>query len=111
MDKQTLSWLGCSSSLALLLVPSVNVSANPSVLEFEFVSPAVLEFPQVLDQFSERDAAQPKLTGLPSCACGDLDPTQAAEIEGQLAIESLGCDCAGCRTIVRQMIAEGQRLQ
>ena len=110
MDKQTLTWLGCSSSLALLLVPAARVSANPSVLEIEFVSPAVLESPQVLDQFNERDAAEPKLTGLPSCTCGDLSPAQAAEAEGQLAIESLGCDCAGCRTIVRQLIADGQLL-
>jgi hypothetical protein len=108
MNQQMLRWLSYSSSLAILLLFPGLASANAAPLEIEFVSPALLHTPTILDQFGQADAAEPKLTGLPSCVCGDLDAAQVADREGMLAIENLGCDCAGCRMFIRQQLAAGR---
>lgn len=88
-SKQALAWFGFSSSLALTVL-ATPANANPTPLrELVFTAPdAIAEFPAEFD-----------------CTCSQDEAFfEDEDIEGELAIENLGCDCAGCRNIVREML-------
>lgn len=92
MNKKILTILGCSSSLALTMTGIDSVSAK----EYVFMAPdsesQVAEIPQ-------SDTDYP----LVDCSCQEYDAETAAKLdrEGDKAIELYGCDCAGCRNLVR----------
>lgn len=95
MNKKLLSILGCSGSVALsLLSTSTSVSAK----EFVFTAP------ELDTETAEIPASQ---TDYPfaDCSCDGYDAETAAELdrEGDKAISLYGCDCAGCRNLVRNL--------
>ena len=93
MNKKILSILGCSGSVALSLV-----SANPAnAKEFVFTAP----------ELDTQTAIPKRETDYPfaDCSCDEYDAETAAELdrEGDKAISLYGCDCAGCRNLVRNI--------
>lgn len=100
MKADALTLLGCSGSVALMLMAGAPAQANTDTIplrQLDFVSPEALQ----------QDSAD----GF-GCSCSQSEtesPGQAiADLEGDLAIAQWGCDCAGCRYMVRDMIASGE---
>lgn len=94
MNKQLLSVLGCSGSIALSLI-GANVAEANTTSEYVFRSP----------ETSDELAAAPKSeTDYPfyDCTCSEYDAATIEKIdqEGDKAIATYGCDCAGCRRMV-----------
>ena len=94
MNKKLLTILGCSGSVALSLL-----NANPaSAKEYVFTAP------ELDDRLAEIPASE---TDYPfvDCSCSEYDAETAAELdrEGDKAISLYGCDCAGCRNLVRNL--------
>ena len=100
MNKNLLTVLGCSGSVALTLM-----TANPAAAkEYVFTAP---EAESELANIPERQTDYP----FADCSCDKLDAETAAELdrEGDKAIELFGCDCAGCRNIVRTQNSESNQ--
>ena len=97
MNKKLLTILGCSGSVALSLINANNVNAK----EYVFTAP---ELDSQLAEIPESDTDYP----LMDCSCSEYDAETAAELdrEGDRAIELYGCDCAGCRNLVRNIDSE-----
>ncbi len=97
MNKKLLTVLGCSSSVALTLFSGNAATANPSQ---EYVFNA----PEIEDEFVEVPARE---TDYPffDCSCSEynLAAMEASDREGDKAISLYGCDCAGCRNLVRSL--------
>ena len=93
MNKNLLTLLGCSGSVALMLLAvnranaSTGISPNPSIERNGEISAN----PDI-----NQDESQSSLAEINSDKIGDL------------AVITLGCDCAGCRTQVLQMIQQGR---
>jgi hypothetical protein len=97
MHRNTLTWLGCSGSLVLSLLS---------------VSPAQAESPPRREIVFAAPEAEPEITANSAdCTCSQFDVNYSSpnsvDPEGDLAIARLGCDCAGCRNILRQMVEAG----
>ena len=94
MNKKVLSILGCSGSVALSLLSTNSANAK----EFVFTAP------ELEAQTADIPASQ---TDYPfaDCSCDEYDAETAAELdrEGDKAISLYGCDCAGCRNLVRNI--------
>ncbi len=94
MNKKLLTTLGCSGSVVLSLLGANAVSAK----EYVFTAP------EVDNQVADIPASE---TDYPfaDCSCDKYDAETAAELdrEGDRAIELYGCDCAGCRNLVRNI--------
>lgn len=92
MNNKLLTILGCSGSVALSLLSANSVSAK----EYVFSAP---EIDSQIAEISARDTDYP----LADCTCEEYDAETAAELdrEGDKAINLYGCDCAGCRNLVR----------
>ena len=92
MNKKLLTVLGCSGSLALSLVTANSANAK----EYIFTAP---------ESDSQTAQIPASKTDYPfiDCSCNEIDPETAAEMdkEGEKAIQLYGCDCAGCRNLVR----------
>jgi hypothetical protein len=90
MKKELLTVLGCSSSLVLTLLTGTPANAESS------------SFP-VREYFFTAPTSEPTENALEDCGCTMENAIEAdfTEEEGDLAIERFGCDCAGCRYIVR----------
>ncbi|WP_036487567.1 hypothetical protein [Myxosarcina sp. GI1] len=96
MNKKLLSILGCSGSVALTMIGTNAAEANTG-REYVFKAPEVAS-----------EATIPKSdTDYPfyDCSCDSYDPAtiEAVDREGDKAIELYGCDCAGCRNLVRNL--------
>ena len=97
MNKKLLTTLGCSGSIALSILGAGSVNAK----EYVFIAPeldsSIAEIPQ-----SETDYP------LSDCSCSEYDAETAAELDrqGDKAIQLYGCDCAGCRNLVRNIDSE-----
>lgn len=97
MDRKLLTVLGCSSSIALTLLSPNSAKAN-SNSEYVFTAP-----------LAETDvvAIPARETDYPwsDCSCSEYDPAMIQELdkEGDKAIDLYGCDCAGCRRLVRNI--------
>jgi hypothetical protein len=90
MRKELLTVLGCSSSLAFTLLAGAPVNADSSVFsvrEYVFTAPT----------------SEIRENAVEDCGCTMENVIEAdfTEEEGNRAIERFGCDCAGCRYIVR----------
>ena len=94
MNKKLLTVLGCSGSVALGLLNADSVNAK----EYVFTAP---EFNSEVAEIPARETDYPFV----DCSCSEYDAETAAKMdrEGDRAIELYGCDCAGCRNLVRNI--------
>lgn len=94
MNKKLLTTLGCSGSVALSLLNTNSVSAK----EYIFTAPEL----DIDSQVAKIPASETDYP-LADCSCTEYDAETAAQLdrEGDRAIERFGCDCAGCRNMVR----------
>lgn len=92
MHRETLTWLGCSSSIALTLLAVQPAHANTSTTR-----EVVFTAEGIQDELVE-------------CVCTSGGDSLEAQLdaEGDRAIELLGCDCAGCRNFVQQLAQSGR---
>lgn len=97
MDKKLLTVLGCSGSVALTLLSSNPAQAN-SEREYVFNAPE-LESEIVEVPYSDTDYP------FYDCSCSEYNAAEVEAIdrEGDKAIDLYGCDCAGCRNLVRNL--------
>jgi hypothetical protein len=96
MNRNTLTLLGCSSSLALVL--AIGNAANA-----ETVEPKTLQY----GNFVEVEATAPQTATPPAPAqSAELDPN--SDTVGDLAIAKFRCDCPACRVAIVQMVQAGQ---
>lgn len=109
MKQNALALLGCSSFSAIVLmgqsaqangVPTAAIPDSP--LYADYINPAPAPVATRQSGCSCKNAASLDLTGV------DLNNDDAL---GDLAIEQLGCDCAGCRNIVMQMARASSQLR
>ena len=102
MNKKLLTTLGCSGSVVLSLLSTNSVSAKEYVFTAPELDSEVAEIPQ-------RETDYPLI----DCSCAEYDEETAAELdkEGDKAIELYGCDCAGCRNLVRNLNSNSERSQ
>lgn len=100
MKKNLLTLLGCSSSLAITLMSVPSVGANDLPVK-EYVFTSADEGTEVLavEQLQENLVSDNIDAG---CGCQSTEVTDA---EGDLAIATYGCDCAGCRFLVRDLVS------
>ena len=100
MNKKLLTTLGCSGSVALSLLGANSVSAK----EYVFTAP---EIDSQIAEIPARETDYPFV----DCSCNEYDPETAAELdrEGDKAINLYGCDCAGCRNLVRNLNTDEQQ--
>ncbi|MGL5804804.1 MAG: hypothetical protein ACRC2R_13300 [Xenococcaceae cyanobacterium] len=92
MNKNILSVLGCSGSLALALVNVNSAIAQPTdvnVKELVFKAPTI-------DRVEVNSDTQKQPTPF------NLDE-EMSDREGQKAIDLYGCDCNGCRNLVSSL--------
>lgn len=111
MKQTALTLLGCSSFSAVVLmsqgaqangVPAALIPNSP--LYADYINPAPPPVATTAKRSGCRcqDAASLDLTAF------DLNNEDAL---GDLAIDQLGCDCAGCRNIVMQMAQSSSQLR
>lgn len=100
MNKKLLTALGCSSSVALAMLGADAVNAKEYIFTAPEANKPVAEIPQ-------SDTDYPLI----DCSCQEYDAETAAELdrEGDKAIERYGCDCAGCRNLVRNIDSDRER--
>ena len=100
MNKKLLTTLGCSGSVVLSLLGANSVSAK----EYVFTAP---EIDSQIAEIPARESDYPFV----DCSCDEYDAETAAEIdrEGDKAINLYGCDCAGCRNLVRNLDTDEQQ--
>lgn len=96
MKQNLLSLLGCSGSIALILTTNP-AQANTSK-EYVFTAPDINS-----DRLAEAKPTSDEKYSFFDCSCSEYDAEalEKSEREEELAIERFGCDCAGCRNIVR----------
>ena len=100
MNKRLLTTLGCSGSVVLSLLGANSASAT----EYVFTAP---ESDNSIAEIPARETDYPFV----DCSCNEYDAETAAELdrEGDKAINLYGCDCAGCRNLVRNLNVEQPR--
>ena len=98
MNKKLLTTLGCSGSVALSLLSANSVSAK----EYVFTAPVDNQLAEIPESKTDYPFAD--------CSCDEYDAETAAKLdrEGDKAIELYGCDCAGCRNLVRNFTPNQQ---
>ena len=97
MNKQVLTVLGCSGSIALTLL-GVNAAEANTKKEYVFTAPDINQ------EFTDIPATQGDYPFY-DCSCSEYDAAATEEVdrEGDKAIAAFGCDCAGCRRLVRSL--------
>ena len=100
MHKSILTTLGCSGSIAMALMSPQNATANPA-REYTFTAP------ETNQQLAEIPASE---TDYPffDCTCSEYDAAtlKAVDKQGEKAIATFGCDCAGCRRLVSNNVID-----
>ncbi len=102
MNKELLTVLGCSSSIALTLLTSNSARAN-SAKEYVFKASTNNNTPgNVIESAPARSEAEYPWY---DCSCSEYSSEAMENIdrEGEKAIALYGCDCAGCRNLVRNL--------
>ena len=94
MNKQILTVLGYSGSIALGLLSGDVARAN-TANEYVFTAP------DIESAIPKSEADYPFY----DCSCSEYDAATVEEIDrqGDKAIDLYGCDCAGCRRLVRNL--------
>ena len=102
MNKKLLTTLGCSGSVVLSLLNADSANAKEYIFTAPEPNNQVAEIPQ-------RETDYPFI----DCSCAEYDAETAARLdrEGDRAIELYGCDCAGCRNLVRNIDPDTGRSQ
>lgn len=97
MNKKLLTALGCSSSVAFSLLGANAVQAK----EYVFTAPGVVDG---MAEIPARETDYP----FADCSCDsyDAETIEKLDREGDKAIDLYGCDCAGCRNMVRNVDVE-----
>ena len=97
MNKQILTVLSCSGSIALSLL-NTNVAEANTRSEYVFTAP---DTNQELADIPKSETEYPFY----DCSCSEYDAATIEEIDqqGDKAIALYGCDCAGCRRLVRSL--------
>lgn len=100
MNRQILTLLGCSGSIALTIAGADAVNAKEYVFTAPQLNSQATEIPQSETDYPFAD-----------CSCQEYDAETAAELdrEGDKAIQLYGCDCAGCRNLVRNLDSDQQQ--
>ncbi len=95
MNRDTLTLLGCSGSLAFMLLTSNAAKADTLAQKYlDFVKPEANVSQTVATPINEEN---------PQSSSIDV----ASDTVGDLAIDQLGCDCSGCRNTVLQKVQSG----
>lgn len=94
MNKKLLTTLGCSGSVALSLLSANSAGATEYVFTAPETDNKIAEIPASKTDYPFAD-----------CSCDGVDADTAAEMDrqGDRAIQLYGCDCAGCRNLVRNI--------
>ncbi|NJK57633.1 MAG: hypothetical protein HC939_17350 [Pleurocapsa sp. SU_5_0] len=89
-----LTALGCSGSVAISLLGANSVGATEYIFTAPEMDNKMAEIPASKTDYPFAD-----------CSCDGYDADTAAEIDrqGDKAIQLYGCDCAGCRNLVRNL--------
>lgn len=89
MQTNVLTVLGCSSSIALLLLTGdpAQAKTETSLREYVFTAPNASETVAELSEIS--------------CECNNVSSEATFDQEGDRAVLLYGCDCAGCRFMAR----------
>lgn len=89
-----LTALGCSGSVAISLLGANSVGATEYIFTAPEMDNEVAEIPASKTDYPFVD-----------CSCDGYDADTAAEMDrqGDKAIQLYGCDCAGCRNLVRNL--------
>ena len=97
MNQKLLTVLGCSSSVALSLLSATSVHANVT-------SEYVFTAPDINNEIADIPASNKDYPFF-DCSCSEYDAAaiEQSDREGEQAIELYGCDCAGCRRLVRNL--------
>lgn len=105
MNRKLLNVLGCSGSVALTIMGAEAARANTR--EYVFTAPEITNN-EVAD-IPRSDTDYPFY----DCSCDSYDPAtiEALDQEGEKAISLYGCDCAGCRNMVRNLNKVEKKLQ
>ncbi|MDJ0745244.1 MAG: hypothetical protein QNJ32_18050 [Xenococcaceae cyanobacterium MO_167.B27] len=98
MNQKLLTVLGCSSSVALTLLSPTSARANTTT-EYVFTAPDINNN-EIID-IPRRETDYPFF----DCGCNEYDAAaiKQSDFEADKAIERYGCDCAGCRRLVRNV--------
>lgn len=98
MKKELLTVLGCSGSLAIALATTNPAQANTNL---EYVFTASESENQELADIPTSETDYPWY----DCTCSEYGESEIEQLdrEGDKAIELYGCDCAGCRNLIRQL--------
>jgi hypothetical protein len=100
MKKDVLTLLGCSSSVVITLMTVSSAHANnPPVQEYVFT--AADEATEILTVENPQEDLVAETSDWGDCSCNETDALTDAE--GERAIATYGCDCAGCRYMVRNL--------
>ena len=96
-NKRFLTVLGCSGSITLSLLAANGAEANTNK-EYVFTAPDVS---QEFADIPESKVDYPFF----DCTCSEYnaDMIEQVDREGDEAIALYGCDCAGCRRLVRSL--------
>ncbi|MEO0924909.1 MAG: hypothetical protein AAFY63_03445 [Cyanobacteria bacterium J06643_13] len=97
MNKKLLTALGCSGSVAFSLIGTDAVSAKEYVFTAPELADSRTEIPARTTDYPFADC---------SCDSYDAEMIQKLDKEGDKAIQLYGCDCAGCRNLVRNVDVE-----
>ncbi|NJO81138.1 MAG: hypothetical protein HC827_23325 [Cyanobacteria bacterium RM1_2_2] len=111
MKQTALTLLGCSSfSAVVLLSQSAQANRVPAAV--------IPNNPMYADYVNPAPTPIATTTRQSGCSCQKVDSLDLTGIDlnnddalGDLAIEQLGCDCAGCRNIAMQMARSGSQLR
>ena len=103
MNQNTLSLLGCSGSLALILL--VGNAADADTVVPQTGSPIQI-FPATQRTELVTPQVTPEATPEANPEYGSIDPY--SDTVGDLAVEKFKCDCPPCRIAVVQMLQTGQ---
>ena len=105
MKRDALTLLGCSGSLVLTLLAANPAKANtPPLRELVFEASTANNVQEAKISLTEDKVG---------CGCNQENSKYTAldaalDTVGDLAVENLGCDCAGCRNTVVRMVQTGQ---
>jgi hypothetical protein len=112
MNRDLLTVLGCTSSLALALAIQPSALTNPLPAQYQgYVGiDGVLIQPDHLQSQDSLSASTPSQADTELITVdSDLDPDFDSDLVGDMAVDQFGCDCPPCRVAVVQMLQTGSR--
>jgi hypothetical protein len=99
MKQTALNLLGCSSFSAIVLIGHAAQAEIVSPDNSVSASPIYAGYVAAPEAQASLDAS----VSQSGCSCQDALMNADSDEVGELAIDQLGCDCAGCRNTVMRM--------